>query len=517
MNVVLLSENIVIAISLILTVMFIAILKSNKLDKNKIKTLFFVYCNFMICISISYYLKSFFSTNHFIMFIWIAFCLINVFILKITKLYNSKYGLFFIFSIIFIVQLGYIEYTPYFVRQHDSRDFINYQNGGHFGYMGYIFFNNHLPIGSPKDYWCFYNPPFFYIVSVIFIKLQNFLGTELGACLENLQFLSVTYTMIFNIYVYKILKEIGIKQSINLLISFVGLAPGMIIMSGSLNNDILSIMLSTIAIYYTICWYKEDNLKKLIKIAFSISLAIMTKVSAALIAIAIGFVFLIKIIKEKQKIKTYIINFFIFALIALPIGLWFPIKNLVLYDIPLTYVQSVDLNNTANISEYSLKDRLFNISSRNLKTINVVMEGDSRDYNILLTTIKSFIVDEYIDYENDFIMNISIKIVFYSTIALFLLFITDIIYIGINFKKINNYWILLFGLIFILTTFSYIKFCFDYPFTFTMNFRYIVPNLICYAVITGIACDNNKKIRYLNTITISVFCIGAILLFVNLV
>lgn len=515
-KVLLMSENVVVVISIITTILFLGMLKSNKIDKSKVKVLFLFYCNFIVNLCGLYYLQNYFNPGHVLVCIITIFCAINLIISLKFKIYNKNMGVFLLMIVIFFVLLGYTMYTEHYERQHDTRDFINYQYGGHFGYIGYIFYNNSLPNFSPVDYWCFYNPPLFYIISAIFMKFQTAIGASLAIGLENLQLMSLIYTMTFNLYVYKILKEMKIEKSIVYVLAFVGLSPAMIIMSGSLNNDILSIMLSTMAIYYTIKWYNEDTLLNLIKIALTISLAIMTKISAALIAVAIAFVFLTKVTKNKEKFKKYVLNFTIFALIALPIGLWYPIKNLVLYDVPITYVQSVDPSNAANISRFSSLERLFKISKENLETINVVMEGDKIDYNIYLSTLKSFIVDEQMNYEENLAMNISIHIVFIVAILISILFIVNLIYVIKNYKKINNHWLLFFGTIFILTIISYIKFSFDYPYTFTMNFRYIVPTLISFAVITGTASEHNKKLLYVNGSFITVFCIASVVLFANL-
>ncbi len=457
-----------------------------------------------------------FNYGHLFIIGVIIFNIIISIILKKKKMYNPKLEIFFSFTTIASIYIGYILYTPFWSRQHDSRSFEDYQYGGHFGYIGYIFFNNHLPVGSPKDYWCFYNPPLFYIISAIFMKLQTFYGLTIENGLENLQILSALYTIIFDIYVYRILRELDIKRTIKSLVLFVALSPSIVIMSGSLNNDILSIMLSTMAIFYCIRWYKSDSLKDLLKIAFSISFAIMTKISTALIAVVIAFVFLVKVIQNKNDILKYIKYFSLFALISLPIGLWFPIKNLIIYDVPLTYVQSVDEDNDANISKYSVLERIFTISEGHLDTINIDMSKENAEYNLFITTLKSFIVDEYIDCNND-TLKISIPLIFYCSILITILFIINLIYVLKNYKEINNKWILFFLLLFILEVSSYIKFCFDYPFTFTMNFRYIVPTLISYSVITGIACENNKKMFLFNSTVIDLFLTLSVLIFISLV
>lgn len=514
----LISYKIIILIGIVATIILIDFFKKATLDKNKGKVAFLIYCNFIVNLCFLYYLQNFILIEHLLMGIILIFGLINIILLKLFHLYNEKIKNIFTMFLIIVVQLGYVLYSPYYIRQHDSRSFIQYQYGGHFGYIGYIFFNKSLPTGSPLDYWCFSNPPLFHIISAIFLKVQGiFQGITLDDCFENLQLLSFVYATIFNVYVYRILKEMNIKKSISYILAFVALSPAMVIMSGSINNDMLCFSLSTMAIFYTIKWYKEDNLKNLIKIAFSIGFAMMTKINAALIAIPIAFVFLIKVIQNKENLKMYIRNFAIFAIISLPIGLWFPIKNLVLYDVPITYVQSVEKEHPSNVSRYSILQRFFTISKENLKTINVVMDGENADYNLYLTTIKSFIVDEYMDYENNSLMKISVYTIFIIAVILTILFIIDVIYIIRNYKNINNHWMIFFAGIFILTVISYIKFCFDYPFVFTMNFRYIVPTLVSYSVLIGTSCENNKKLFYLNSFAISIFCISSVVLFLNIV
>lgn len=515
-DVVLISEKMLTVICVLSVIIYIFILKNKKNTSKQSKASLIIFLLFIVSITALYYLQMIFNPYHVLTVIWVIFSVISIFVLKKLDLYDEKYGTIVSILTVLVVQISYVSYTPYYMRQHDSRDFYNYQNGGHFGYIGYIFSNGKLPVGSPKDFWCFFNPPLFYIISTVFIKIQNLAGLSIDLCFENLQILSVLYTTVFNIYVYRILKEMNVKKSLIFVLLFVGLSPAMIIMSGSLNNDILSIMLATMAIFYTIKWYKSDKLKDLLKIAITISLSIMTKISTALVAVAIAFVFLFKVINNKEQLKKYIKHFTLFAIIALPIGLWFPIKNLVLYDIPITYVQSVDEDNDANISEHNILERFFTFSQEQVHTVNVLMSKENADYNLFISTLKSFIVDEQIEYSSNSILKIVVPAIFYCSIIISFFYIINLIYILKNYKKINNNWILFFLFLFILQIVSYLKFCFDYPFTFTMNFRYIVPTLVSYAVITGIASDDNKKLFYINSSLLSIFSILSILMFTNM-
>ena len=276
------------------------------------------------------------------------------------------------------------------------------------------------------------------------------------------------------------------------------------------------------AIFYTIKWYRTDKFWDLIKIAFSISFAMMAKIDSALIAIPIGIVFLVKLIKNRKEIKKYILYFSIFALISLPIGLWYPIKNLVLYDVPLTYVQSVERDHPMNVEKFSKARRLFDIASGSTyKDINIKLIGKEKDFNILITTLKTAIVDEYIGYDPNnieevdmyYLVNTLEYVIFAVLIMIIIIYIINLIYILKNYKKINNHWILFFIGLLIIESFSYIKFCFEFPFVCTMHFRYIIPTLISFAVITGIASENNKILLRANQIIFSFSSILSIMLF----
>ena len=291
------------------------------------------------------------------------------------------------------------------------------------------------------------------------------------------------------------------------------LLPTGIILAGTLNNDSLALMLSIMSIFYTIAWYKDSKIESLIKLSLSISLAIMTKINSALIAIPIAIIFLIKLLQEKENFKKYIIYYLIFGIIALPIGLWFPIRNLVKYNIPITYVQEVGegKQHDAYLGNYSIIQRLLGISKNNLETINFNFEKGKADYNIFLSTLKSFIVDEQIDYSENLILKVSIYSLFFISLVIFILFV--ILLIKIDKKDI---WNLFFNLLFVIESIFYIKFCIDYPYSFSMNFRYIVPILISMVLIIGKYVQTNKKMLKISENLIFIFGLFSLILFINI-
>ena len=201
MNTFFISDKIIILISLFFTAYFIYCLKIKKLDKTKSKVVFLEYCLVIVSLLALYYLQNTVLIGSLLVLIGIIFGITTIFILKKYKLYDKKYNNVFIFLLIILIGLGYNLDSPYYLRQHDSRSFVNYQNGGDFGYIGYIFYNNSLPKGSPEDYWCFFNPPLFHTASALFFKIQDMLGEHsIDVWFENLQILSLIFASIFYEY-----------------------------------------------------------------------------------------------------------------------------------------------------------------------------------------------------------------------------------------------------------------------------------------------------------------------------
>lgn len=432
-------------------------------------------------------------------------------ILDKTKKLKQEYIKIFIFALLFFVYIGYILNTNCGTRQHDTRS-LDWEYGGHLGYIGYILENLKLPDFNPTEKWCFTNPPLFYILSAIFVKFQNLIGRDGYLAIENLQYLTMFFLLVFNLYVYKILEILDIKKIKHYIVLFIGLSPAIVYLSGSLNNDVLSIMLSTMAIYYTIEWYKNTKIQDLIKIALAISLAIMTKINSAIIAFPIGIIFLIKLIKERKNLKKYILYYSIFAIIALPIGLWFPVKNLIKYDVPITYVQTVveKEENPGYIGNKDVFERFLKVDKEHLQTINLKFEKGKSDYNIFLSTLKSFIVDEQIDYAENIFSKISAYIMFFIIVAIIGLFILSFCKNDILLEDIFLYLILLFEVGF------YIKFCFEYPYAFSMNFRYIVLTIIPMMGAISKYVENTKRINNIFKKTVYLYIISSIIFFINL-
>ena len=164
------------------------------------------------------------------------------------------------------IRILYICYTDFNVRQHDLLSLQD--DEGHIAYIIYWYNHFKLPDIDPRSLWQFYQPPLYHITTAMWVRLNVWVGFSFANAVENIQVLTLIYSCITTFICYRILKEIGIKGK-GLVIAFtlICLHPTMILLSGSINNDILCLMLEVAAILATIKWYKKSSMKNIIIIA----------------------------------------------------------------------------------------------------------------------------------------------------------------------------------------------------------------------------------------------------------
>ena len=218
-----------------------------------------------------------------------------------------------------------------------------------------------------------YHPPFHYFVSAVFLKAYELFLPKGTHDYESLQALSLLWSQFAVIMIYKTLVLAGIsKESRIPAAAVVSAFPTFTILAGSVNNDILSILLFFTAFYFGLKWFKEGKWKNIILSALATGFGMMTKLSVGLIAFPLGFLFIVKLIRDirgkKEGGRTFA-NLAAFGLISAPLGLWFQIRNFLMYKVPLSYVLRSD-NHYQDVSRYSAStdSRLRTITSISVRT-----------------------------------------------------------------------------------------------------------------------------------------------------
>ncbi len=380
------------------------------------------------------------------------------------------------------IRFVYVLYTGVVDRQHDVGDFT--ANIGHAGYIKYWYENGlKLPDFDVRNYWQYYHPPFHHMTMAVLLKLLTILGVNFNKASEAIQILPMLYSSLTMIVSYKIFRMVRLKG--NPLIAAMAIIcfhPTFIIFGGSFNNDMLLMLFMMSAIMWGLRWYREPTFGNIIPLAFCIGLGMMTKLSGWMVAPAVAFVFLVILIKNIKKPLKYIGQYALFGVICVPLGVWWQVRNLILYHVPLTYVPDLGTNSVMYSGNMPLTERLFSLGNGQLDYIygSITLVGAPfNEYNPTLALFKTAMFDECANSINDTHfpqIHVTGPILFWISVVLFLIcfgcFVVSMIRKSENINGVERvYFTLVFGVILV----SYYMFCIAYPLSCSFNIRFCMP------------------------------------------
>ena len=401
------------------------------------------------------------------------------------KSIKNNATVFMLFITGFIARWFYILYTSIYDRQHDV---ANFDIDGHYGYINYIMNNGLLPDFDPRTVFQFAHPPLHHLLCAWWIKLMtNVFGASIEEAAESLQYLTLLYSTVLMYVAYRIFKHLKLEgMPLCVAMAVICFHPTFIILSGSCNNDMLSIMLMAVSLLFAIKWYQGEKWRDFILSAVVVGLSVMTKSSSVLVAVPIGVLIVVKLINKirEHDIKRTVLQILSYGCISLPIGMWFHIYNLIRWEVPLFFVYPMNESLPMFVGNVPVLKRLFDFSPSQLSSVyqqwttyNEAGEQiTTNDYNPLISLLKTsdfgeFIGNHTFDARPEY--NAVAVILFYSGA---ILAIGSFIYMMYNLiKKRGTVYIerLALGAFFIAMIISFYVTSFKYPFECTMDFRYI--------------------------------------------
>lgn len=459
-------------------------------------------------------------------FMIIALLMLSCLLYGIYRYMKEKtigtYAFMCILLISFLLKADYVIYTPNWVRQHDVIGF-----GAGFGQAGFIeYFYEKLRLidFDPRDYWGYFQPPLHHMIAGLWLRLMNIICPNYGWACENVQLLTLFYSAMIGYVSYLIIKDNSLHNLKQNLIAFIYIAlhPIFILMSGSINNDVLCVLLQLCAMYFFLKYCKEENGSwvYIILTAITLGLSMMTKLSAILIAPAIGCVMLYRLIGlhkikgatgkatialgDKSALVKTLSQYLVFGFISIPIGVWSPVRNLILFGVPLNYTPEV-----GEPLSQSLVQRIFDIRTSTPFTC-MIDNGDAYDeFNLFLGCLKTSLFGEY-----------TFKDIKGATFAGWVLLLSGAViavWLTVRFvkmlfdKKITPQLRIFCGVYAVASIVFYINLCLSIPNFSSLDFRYIA-HLV---VLGGLAIANGRHTKYDNILyglTI-VFAISSIALY----
>lgn len=392
--------------------------------------------------------------------------------LALAKQWNTRRAVLLLFCIGFVLRIFYVLYTPYTVRQHD----VWYVTSGK-GHMGYIqTIAQTLALPTTNEIWQFTHPPLHHALAAIVYRIASDAGLTAELIAEKLQFLTAFYSCALMVVCDRLFCRCGLKKcarvAANAIIVF---HPTFLLMGGCLNNDMLCVLLSVTSLLFFAAWWQEKTTAPLLWCGAFLGLAMMAKVSAALLAFPLVAAFIARLFAYNGKAGRLLKQYALFGAVSIPLGMWFPLRNLIRFGQSLVTVEV--LSPAANASQYladiPVARRLFTFPVSQLT--NPFQSWDETDpgCNVFLSLFKTSVFGE-----KGWNSGVFSCLLLYGSILLAVVAFFSLAWrsTGVLTKRENGLdavWLTLTA----VTLVSFIAFCFKLPFICSQDFRYLATLL----------------------------------------
>ena len=198
---------------------------------------------------------------------------------------------------------------------------------------------------------------------------------------------------------------------------------------------------------------------------------------------------MVKAFFEAKKKAGYIWQYIVFLTVCAPLGLWYQVRSLILWNVPITYVAvpDLELNPGLDISMIPWWKRFFAF-------------GEGVNYNIINETLNEAVFDG--GYYQPYPLLSVIGYIMFSAFAV--LTLTMVANMFVAWTKERNMDNMVMTILVAAELISYVIFCFRMPYTCTMSFRYIVPTLIAAQYYSGRSGDISPRILSMFTTGVTV-------------
>ncbi|MCL2671162.1 MAG: glycosyltransferase family 39 protein [Clostridiales bacterium] len=409
-----------------------------------------------------------------------------------------------------IVRICYVLQTGVYVRQHDVDRLED------FGHWGYIFhFTNSWRLPQTNTYQ-FYHPPLHHALAALCLRANALFRMDLPRSLESVQYLTAFYSACFMVVAYRVFRELKLR-GIPLIAAtaLVALHPTLFILSGSVNNDMLAILLYAAAFLWLLRWWARPETKNTVALALCMGFGMMAKTNMATCAFVIAPFFLIKLLQRAPRNEkcALIARFALFGAISLPLGLWHALRNLAVLGQPLGFVPVP--GGPQYKGTLSLWQRFAPFPPAQI--FNRPHASPWEDGNLSIYLLKSSLFGEWEVAAQHSALAYALLAL---NLALILLSVAALLYILVRKRKNFGMGAWMLSALWVVQLIFMVYFYLSYPYGCTMDFRYMVPTLLCGAGFLGMALQGQgsgvrKALQYM--VTACIFCFCALSAFLYLV
>ena len=299
-----------------------------------------------------------------------------------------------------LLRLLHIVRFPYWRMQHDVGRFTD--DRGHAAYIRWFLEHDGLPPFDGRTVWQFYHPPLHHALEGAWLRLLTACGVEGDALWEAAQMLPFAYSTAALVVFALLLREVGARgAAFRVPLAVMAVHPAFLILAGSLNNDMLSILCMMLALLWTLRWDKDPTARNIVPIALAIGLGMLAKLSAWMAAPAAAVVFLRHLVFDKDK-RPLIGQFVLFGAICCPLGLFWSVRGLVRWGIPPTWIPMLSDTDKQYVGNIPIYRRLFDLSPSQFTYVYdcFTQYGQAyNEYSPLVALMKTAVFDEFLNTE----------------------------------------------------------------------------------------------------------------------
>lgn len=376
--------------------------------------------------------------------------------------------------LLYVVFMPVVEFAQYDIG---TVDLDNDVLTGHLGYIFWLVKNHNVPQFDPRQVYQFNHPPVHHILCALWVSFIGLFTKDTQVLMESAQYVTFIYSVVTLLAFKKILDEIGAgdKGRIFALAVF-AFQPTIIMTAGSLNNDGAGLMFQMLAVWMTLRWYRTRKYKDIIGIALFIGIGMLSKLSAGLIAVPVGALFIYAFVKDWRDVKHFpsktFIQYIAFGAVCFPIGLFWVIRCYLRFKMPFTYIAFLPDTSPQYVGMYSDFQRMF--LPNPIELLKNLSHGSiGMGWNIWVQMFRTSALGEC----DLSLFSMSGKViclmmmVFNFCIALwaFVLFVKALF----DKKSWNTEMKVFWFLGWLIMMYSYFSFAYKYPHECSMNFRYV--------------------------------------------
>ena len=419
----------------------------------------------------------------------------------------------------FLLRLFYVLFSTIYDRQYDigmiELDAGHPVTGGHLGYIQYLYENWHLPDFDPTTVYQFNHPPLHHYISALWLKLASFFLRDTALLEESLQVVPFVCSLLILAVLLKILRlfllEERPRRFLMLLFAF---HPALVLLSGSVNNDCMSLLFTLLCVYTALSWAQNPTLHSVLYAALSVGLGMLTKQNVAEMAFPMGLVFAYVLFRQWKRglsLRPLFGQFALFGAVSLPLGLGFYIRNMLLYDMPLVWIYELPEDSWQYTGNVPLLNRFLWPDLKEFAD-NLLHFKIGCGYNVWMQIVRTSVLGEWdMAGVGRGVKLLAVLLMFSGALLAAAAFLAFVYVFLIRRRK---YPIDIPGRImciagYLVNLVFYLKFVYDYPQECSMHFRYIEIELLFPAIALGFVWQNTERkwLRYGLAAALAAFCV----------